>query len=93
MDYDIFEFTWKNDGQKDWVKAPDRKDAIYFIMGMTRYTFREVIEECNIRKLSIKDQHEYTVIIDNVYSDETVSFYEYAKEIDGTHYISSTTFY
>ena len=34
MDYHIFEFTWKNDDQKDWVKN-ERKDAIYFIMGMT----------------------------------------------------------
>ena len=93
MDYDIFEFTWKYDNQRDWVKAPSRKNAIYFIMRMTDYTFGEVIKECNIRKLSIKDQHEYTVMIDNVTSDETISFYEYAKEIDGTHYIASTAFY
>ena len=93
MDYDIFEFTWKNYDQKDWVKAPDRKDAIYFIMGMSNYTFGEVIKQCNIRKLSIQDQHEYTVMIDNVSSDSEMSFFEYAKEIDGTHYIASTAFY
>ena len=93
MDYDIFEFTWKKDGQRDWVKAPRRAEAIYFIMGMTDYTFGEVIRQCNIRKLSIKDQHEYTVMIDNVSSDNDMSFYEYAKEIPGTHYIASTSFF
>jgi len=93
MDYHIFEFTWKDDGVKDWVKAPNRKDAIYFIMRTTSLNFGEVIKESNIRKLSIQDQHEYKIMIDNVSSDESISFYEYAKEIAGTDYISSTSFY
>ena len=62
-------------------------------MGMTDLTFGEAIKQCNIRKLSIEQQHEYTVMIDNVSSDSTMSFYEYAKEISGTHYIASTAFY
>ncbi len=93
MDYDIFEFTWKNDDQKDWVKASGRKEAIYFIMGMTDYTFGEIIKECNIRKLSIEQQHEYKVTEGDVSSDSTMSFYEYAQETSGTHYIASTAFY
>ena len=49
---------------------------------MTDYTFGEVIKECNIRKLSIKQQHEYKVMMDNVSSDSEMSFYyDVAKEI------------
>ena len=93
MDYDIFEFTWKEDGIKDWVKAPNRKNAIYFIMGMSNYTFGEVIKKCNIRKLSIEQQHEYKVSLEDIPSKDDKSFYEYAQETDGTHYIASTAFY
>jgi hypothetical protein len=93
MNYDIFEFTWREDGIKDWVKAPRRKNAIYFIMGKTNLTFGEVIKECNIRKLSIEQQHEHKVSLKDIPSEDDKSFYDYAKEIDGTHYIASTAFY
>jgi hypothetical protein len=93
MDYDIFEFTWREDVVKDWVKAPSRKEAIYFIMRTTSLTFGEVIKGCNIRKLSIEQQHKYKVTEGDVSSDNDISFYEYAKEIDETNYIASTAFY
>lgn len=75
-DWNIFEFHYKESREKDWVMAPDRKDAIYFIMSETGLSFGEVIKYCRIRKLSQEQEHTYKVLDDA--GNELMSFYEVA---------------
>ena len=86
----IFEFHYKSDDQKDWIKAPNRKEAIYFVMGQTHLTFGDIIKECKIRKLSLKEEKELTVHSEVL--DTTISFYDYAQTVLDVDYVSSTAF-
>lgn len=87
----IFEFHYKSDNQKDWIKAPDRKEAIYFIMSQTDLTFGEIIKDCKIRKLTLQEEKEFTVYGED--DKTTMSFYDYAQSAFDVDYIASTAFY
>lgn len=87
----IFEFHYKSDNQKDWVKAPDRKEAIYFIMSQTHLSFGEIIKYCKIRKLTLQEEKEFMVYGED--NKTAMSFYDYAQSAFDVDYIASTAFY
>ena len=87
----IFEFHYKSDDQKDWIKAPNRKEAIYFIMSQTDLIFAEIIKDCKIRKLSLQEEKEFTVYGED--DKTTMTFYDYAQSAFDVDYIASTAFY
>ena len=87
----IFEFHYKSDDQKDWIKAPDRKEAIYFIMQETYLTFSQIIKGCKIRKLTLQEEKEFKVYGED--DKKTMSFYDYSQSAFDVDYITSTAFY
>ena len=87
----IFEFNYKSDNQKDWIKAPSRKEAIYFIMSQTDLTFGEIIKGCKIRKLTLQEKKQFKVYGED--DKTTMSFYDYAQSSFDVDYIASTAFY
>jgi hypothetical protein len=86
----IFEFHYKSNNIKDWIKAPSRKEAIYFIISETDLTFGDIIKGCKIRKLSTQEEKDFMV---HSGDNTTMSFQEYSKTVSETDYIASTAFY
>ena len=87
----IFEFKDKKSNQRDWIKAPNRKEAILFIMSENRLNFADINKIYNIRELTLHEQKTTIISGDNTECETTL--FEYSETISNIGYIASTEFY